>query len=210
MGSLKNINVWYGHMWVFTLVLTIYRFSVSDRSKATEKGDAMYQAEQATFVIFFLILGGYFAYYGTWLRRMLHGEAFTAKRKRVSIAAAACLALFLLRGAMYAYNPITGSYTPDWTYPWFFYEVPEVLPGMLLLWIMHPGSASRKSSSADSRSSTSGNKEEMASDVGSLRGSTADSTNYQSSERRSSGPSAASYDLTGSQLAVHFGKGGRA
>eukprot|EP00753_Platysulcus_tardus_P015030 PLAT4727.1.p1 GENE.PLAT4727.1~~PLAT4727.1.p1 ORF type:complete len:342 (+),score=134.52 PLAT4727.1:31-1026(+) len=136
-------------MYLATVLLLVVRLGVNDW-----KG---YNAEIECVAFLFLVLSAFFLYFGSKLVRSLPKTASgtrSVQARRVLFSAVACTIAFLLRFIVLLYHPLTGKDFPEpfgyILYPYFFYEVPELVPAAALLLMMRghsAGGALRDSSS---------------------------------------------------------------
>lgn len=106
-------------------------------------------------VVMFLVLALLFVYLCFKLRRRLLSVfkavnsvlAVSAARK-ILIATVVCVVCFLVRSIFWLYEPITDSTlgsADKYLYPWLYYNVPELVPGVAMMLLIAPSTtASRK------------------------------------------------------------------
>lgn len=65
--------------------------------------------------------------------------------KKIMLAAAVCSICFFVRSVFWMWAPVTGdvlggadSTVNSIVYPWFYYEVPEILPGIAMMHLIAP------------------------------------------------------------------------
>jgi hypothetical protein len=70
-----------------------------------------------------------------------------AMSRKVVLATSVCSFLFAVRCLVFLYYPIIGSFPTmfidRYMYPYLYYEIPEIVPGLLLLWLTTPSTSSQ-------------------------------------------------------------------
>ena len=129
---LMIVNIW---MYVVLFGITVAKPLCGKAWQARLHAVDMWQT-----AAFFALLTVATLSYGYQLRAQLapvkihvHGVAAAVERKLLAIVCV-CGALFALKSACFAWGQV-GS-LPEWSHPWLFYTVPEVVPGLLLLALM--------------------------------------------------------------------------
>jgi hypothetical protein len=134
------------HAIVWTAVLGLYLWV--DALDLDTEDDHVYDWTNVLLAVLFFLQGLAALVYGCPMARLMRragrlSSKWTALLRRllglvlVQLLCNACRCIF------FAWDPLAGEYSPEGTYPWFFYAVPELLPTIPMLLFMAPSAQTR-------------------------------------------------------------------
>ena len=118
-------------------------------------------------VVMFMVLALLFVYLCLKLRRRLLSVfkavnsvlAVSAARK-ILIATVVCVVCFLERSIFWLYEPVTDDtlgVADKYLYPWVYYNVPELVPGIAMMLLIAPSTTASRKGAADGGGRSSSN-----------------------------------------------------
>lgn len=128
----------------------IFATSVWAELLSGEKRKRVYDGNLMVIVIMHVVLAFVFFYLAVRLRSRLmalykksQSRLALATSRKVMAATAVCVLCFVERAFFWCYEPITGKEFPGDVYPWMYYEVPELLPGIAMIFLIAPSTKAK-------------------------------------------------------------------
>eukprot|EP00937_MAST-01D_sp_MAST-1D-sp2_P000471 g471.t1 len=118
-------------IWVIDLVLTVVW--ITESGSHTSREQASYVVGLCFLAFMFFLLSLLFLWHGVKLAA--RAEWHFQHTVWLAVASLMSAFLFAMRFVLFLYQPVTGHYVNSGgvLYPYFFYEVPEIVPGVLIL-----------------------------------------------------------------------------